>query len=175
MVVLYCLRHGFDIVSSKFKAQEIFEMTKVFTSNFLTLASQGWSEVSNYAGIYERLLGPLLESVFSNKQPSLSSFGPAQDNELNRLLYPGPAQLDKLRFGSRGYSISSNVSQNGLDNYPLPSFDLTGSNWDDFSVISEGSTGAGPGSVPPEQFDFDFSGTDPVMEGLPIFGIGLQV
>jgi hypothetical protein len=28
------------------------------------------------------------------------SFGPAQDTELLRLLYPGPAQLEKLRLGS---------------------------------------------------------------------------
>lgn len=123
MVVLFCLRHGFDTISSKFTAQQIFEMTKVFTGNFLALAAQGWGEVSNYAGIYERLLGPLLESVFSNRPPSLSSFGPAQDAELTRLLYPGPAQLDKLRFGTRPF---------GQDT--LPAFDVASLNWEDFSV-----------------------------------------
>ena len=123
MVVLFCLRHGFDTISARFNAQQIFEMTKVFTANFLALAAQGWHEVSNYAGVYERLLGPLLESVFSARPPSLSSFGPAQDAELTRLLYPGPAQLDKLRFGSRSY---------GDDR--LPSFDFTTLNWEDFSV-----------------------------------------
>lgn len=123
MVVLFCLRHGFDTISARFSAQQIFEMTKVFTANFLALAAQGWNEVSNYAGVYERLLGPLLESVFSGRPPSLSSFGPAQDSELTRLLYPGPAQLDKLRFGSRSYS-----------NEDLPSFDLASLNWEDFSV-----------------------------------------
>lgn len=123
MVVLFCLRHGFDTISSKFNAQEIFEMTKVFTTNFLSLAAQGWNEVSNYAGVFERLLGPLLESVFSNKPPSLSSFGPAQDAELTRLLYPGPAQLDKLRFGSRSYEQDE-----------LPTFDVASLNWEDFSM-----------------------------------------
>jgi len=131
MVVLFCLRHGFDTISARFNAQQIFEMTKVFTANFLTLAAQGWNEVSNYAGIYERLLGPLLESVFSNKPPSLSSFGPAQDAELTRMLYPGPAQLDKLRFGSRSYD------QDGL-----PPFDVGSLNWEDFSVSDGRSTSA---------------------------------
>ena len=135
MVVLFCLRHGFDTISARFNAQDIFEMTKVFTANFLALAAQGWNEVSNYAGVYERLLGPLLESVFSGRPPSLSSFGPAQDSELTRLLYPGPAQLDKLRFGSRSYS-----------NEDLPSFDLASINWEDFSVsdgLSSGDFGVG--------------------------------
>ncbi|RMD44401.1 hypothetical protein DV735_g647, partial [Chaetothyriales sp. CBS 134920] len=126
MVLLFCLRHGFDTVSARFSAQEIFEMTKVFTANFLALAAQGWNEVSNYAGVYERLLGPLLESIFSGRPPSLSSFGPAQDAELARLLYPGPAQLDKLRFGYQS-----------VDQNQLPLFDLTSINWDDFRV-SEG-------------------------------------
>jgi Fungal specific transcription factor domain/Fungal Zn(2)-Cys(6) binuclear cluster domain len=123
MVVLFCLRHGFDAISARFNAQQIFEMTKVFTANFLALAAQGWNEVSNYAGVFERLLGPLLESVFSGRPPSLSSFGPAQDSELTRLLYPGPAQLDKLRFGNRSY-----------DHEGLPPFDLATLNWEDFSV-----------------------------------------
>ena len=131
MVVLFCLRHGFDSVSASFSAQQIFEMTKVFTANFLALAAQGWNEVSNYAGVYERLLGPLLESVFSGRPPSLSSFGPAQDSELTRLLYPGPAQLDKLRFGSRSY-----------DHDELPPFDPASVNWEDFSV-SDGHASSG--------------------------------
>ncbi|KPI43888.1 Pyrimidine pathway regulatory protein 1 [Cyphellophora attinorum] len=129
MVVLFCLRHGFDTISARFEASEIFEMTKVFTANFLSLAAQGWNEVSNYAGVYERLLGPLLESVFSGRSPSLTSFGPAQDSELTRLLYPGTAQLDKLRFG-RTYS-----------NEDLPSFDMASINWEDFSVSDGPQTG----------------------------------
>ncbi|KAK5956287.1 hypothetical protein OHC33_002863 [Knufia fluminis] len=145
MVVLFCLRYGFDTISAKFGAQQIFEMTKVFTANFLTLASQGWDEVSNYAGIYERLLGPLLESVFSNKPPSLSSFGPAQDAELTRLLYPGPAQLDKLRFGTRSYGMQNNGAMNGLGDPGLPPFDVASLNWEDFSVSDGGSGGNGAG------------------------------
>lgn len=131
MVVLFCLRHAFDPITSKFTAQQIFEMTKVFTANFLTLAAQGWNEVSTYAGTFERLLGPLLESVFSNRPPSQSSFGAEQDAELNRLLYPDPAQLDRLRFGSRSY---------GQDE--LPPFDIASLNWDDFSVNDSRSASA---------------------------------
>ena len=129
MVVLFCLRHGSETISQKFTGGQIFEMTKVFTSNFLTLAAQGWNEVSNYAGMYERLLGPLLDSVFSGKPPSPQSFGPPQDMELTRLLYPGPAQLDKLRFGSRSFATDE-----------LPPFDMTLVNWEEFSV-SDGSSG----------------------------------
>lgn len=148
MVVLFCLRYGFDTISARFGAQQIFEMTKVFTANFLTLASQGWDEVSNYAGIYERLLGPLLESVFSNKPPSLSSFGPAQDAELTKLLYPGPAQLDKLRFGTLNYGIwGSGGAMNGLGDVGLPPFDVASLNWDDFSVSDNASASQGPGSA----------------------------
>ncbi|ETI21910.1 hypothetical protein G647_05980 [Cladophialophora carrionii CBS 160.54] len=132
MVVLFCLRHGFDTISARFNAQQIFEMTKVFTANFLALAAQGWNEVSNYAGVYERLLGPLLESVFSNRPPSLSSFGPAQDAELTRMLYPGPAQLDKLRFGSRS----------GYEGDGLPTFDVGTLNWEEFSVSDTRSASA---------------------------------
>ncbi|KAI9737953.1 MAG: hypothetical protein M1834_009323 [Cirrosporium novae-zelandiae] len=101
MVVLYCLRNGFEHISKKFKAHEIFEMTKLFTSNFLTISQQGWPEISEYAAIYERLLGPLLESVFTrSNNPKAMAFGLAQDEELSRLLYPGPAHLEKLRFGT---------------------------------------------------------------------------
>jgi len=138
MVVLFCLRHGFETISSNHNATSIFEMTKVFTANFLSLAAQGWNEVSNYAGTYERLLGPLLESVFQNRPPSLSTFGPAQEAELARLLYPGPAQLDKLRFGSRSF---------GADE--LPPFDVSSINWEDFgSSVSDGYSG--PQSAGPE-------------------------
>jgi hypothetical protein len=48
---------------------------------------------------------------------------------LTRLLYPGPAQLDKLRFGSRSFATDE-----------LPPFDMTLVNWEEFSV-SDGSSG----------------------------------
>ncbi|KAI0002651.1 fungal-specific transcription factor domain-containing protein [Xylariaceae sp. FL0662B] len=101
MIVLFCLRHGCPAIREKFNASQIFEMTKLFTSNFLSISSQGWPEVSNYAGVYERLLGPLLESVFSNSLNSSEIFEPSQDAELMRMLYPATAQLEKLRFGLR--------------------------------------------------------------------------
>ena len=151
MVVLFCLRNAFDTVMSKHNAQEVFEMTKVFTTDFLALAAQGWNEVSNYAGIFERLLGPLLESVFSNRPPSDSSFGPVQDAELARLLYPGPAQLDKLRFGSRSFHQDD-----------LPPFDIGSLNWDDFSGSDGSVTAEFPGGR--EILDpFPFVNADPDM------------
>ncbi|KAI1372069.1 fungal-specific transcription factor domain-containing protein [Hypoxylon crocopeplum] len=100
-VVLFCLRHGYSAITERFTTAQIFDMTKLLTSNFLAIAAQGWPEVGVYAGVYERLLGPLLERVFL-RSPTLSDrFGPAQDAELMRLLYPGPAHLENLRFGLR--------------------------------------------------------------------------
>ena len=130
MVVLFCLRYGSETISSRFSAQQIFEMVKRFTSNFLALSAQGWNEVSKYAGIYERLLGPLLESVFTKRPPSAQGFGPTQDAELKKLLYPGPAQQDKLRFGSWAFEVGQ-----------VPSFDTALINWEDFSA-SDGYAGS---------------------------------
>lgn len=100
-VVLFCLRHGSAAITARFTAAHVFEMTKLFTSNLLAIAAQGWPEVSVYASVYERLLGPLLERVFLGRPDLSEAFGPAQDAELMRLLYPGPAHLEKLRFGWR--------------------------------------------------------------------------
>jgi len=173
MVVLFCLRYGFDAISAKFGAQQIFEMTKVFTANFLTLASQGWDELSNYAGIYERLLGPLLESVFSNKPPSITSFGPAQEAELKRLLYPGPAQLDKLRFGFRSYGLD--MAGSGLigvgGDMSLPTFDVATLNWEDFSVSDGGSGGGGLGADYLNSWDMGTAGLDPLTMNGDLFGM----
>lgn len=101
--VLFCLRHGSATIAERFSAVQVFQMTKLFTSNFLAIASQGWPEVNVYASVYERLLNPLLERVFlSGTSTTLKDrFGPAQDAELMRLLYPGPAHIEKLRFGLR--------------------------------------------------------------------------
>lgn len=98
-VVLFCLRHGSAAIAESFTAAQVFEMTKLFTSNLLSIAAQGWPEVSVYASVYERLLAPLLERVFLRRTDLSDSFGSAQDAELVRLLYPGPAHIDKLRFG----------------------------------------------------------------------------
>ncbi|KAL2007743.1 hypothetical protein VTN00DRAFT_7725 [Thermoascus crustaceus] len=67
MVVLFCLRHGYETISPRFTPQDIFEMTKLFTLNFLSISEHGWTEILKYAGIYEWLLGPLLESVFRHR------------------------------------------------------------------------------------------------------------
>jgi hypothetical protein len=101
MVLLFCLRHGQGSIVQKYNPSQIFDMTKIFTTNFLSIASQGWTEVSNHAGVYERMLGPLLAFVFSPNSNPEANLDPAQDAELMRLLYPGPAHLDKLRFGTR--------------------------------------------------------------------------
>ncbi|KAH8660523.1 fungal-specific transcription factor domain-containing protein [Xylariales sp. PMI_506] len=96
-IILFGLRHGYAPIRAKFKPAEILDMTKLLTTNFILIADQGWPEVMNYAGIYERLLGALLDSVLSTTP--MEKFTPAQDTELTRLLYPGPADMEKLRSG----------------------------------------------------------------------------
>ena len=101
-VVLFCLRHGYHAIAERFSAAQIFDGAKLITSNLLAIAARSWPEVGIYAGVYERLLGPLLERVFARGADlDMSRFGPAEDAELMRLLYPGPAHLDVLRFGLR--------------------------------------------------------------------------
>ena len=100
-VVLFCLRHGSTAIAEGFSPSQVFEMTKLFTSTLLSIAAQGWPEVTVYASVYERLLAPLLERVILRRPELSDAFGPAQDAELVRLLYPGPAHIEKLRFGWR--------------------------------------------------------------------------
>ncbi|RDW57599.1 hypothetical protein BP6252_13681 [Coleophoma cylindrospora] len=121
MVALFCLRYGFEVICERWNASEIFQMTKLFTMNLLTLSAQGWSEISKYAGTYERLLGPLLDSVFTQSNSPSKSFGPAQDAELARLIHPGPAHLEKLRFGSSRVALDREYQM----------FDAALFNWDD--------------------------------------------
>lgn len=68
VITCFCLRYARAAICEKFDPGQIFDMTKVFTSNFLHISSRGWPEVSKYAGIYERLLGPLLQAVFSSDE-----------------------------------------------------------------------------------------------------------
>ncbi|KUJ17789.1 uncharacterized protein LY89DRAFT_616056 [Mollisia scopiformis] len=121
MVTLFCLRYGYEPICERWNAGEIFQMTKLFTSNLLTLSSQGWGEISKYAGTYERLLGPLLDSVFTKNSSPSKSFGPAQDAELARLIYPGPAHLEKLRFGNARLALEDDFQ----------GFDAAMFNWED--------------------------------------------
>ena len=121
MVALFSLRYGYGTIRERWSGGEIFQMTKVFTMNLLSLADKGWSEISKYAGTYERLLGPLFDSVFSGGSSPSKSFSPAQDAELARLIYPGSAHLEKLRFGNSKFALGDDYQE----------FDATLFNWDD--------------------------------------------
>ncbi|KAK5120745.1 hypothetical protein LTR85_006103 [Meristemomyces frigidus] len=125
VIVLFCLRHAGDAITQKFSTSSVFERTKVFTANFLAIASQGWPEVSSYAAIYERLLGTLLGAVFVSGKVNTHNFGPAQDEELTRLLYPGPAQLEKLRLGS-GYGGDMSIFDASFFDLEHDFFDFEG-------------------------------------------------
>ncbi|OAP59996.1 hypothetical protein AYL99_04998 [Fonsecaea erecta] len=122
LVVLFCLRHNFEAIALRFSPNEIFEMTKLFTSNLLTISSQGWTEVSAYAAIYERLLSPLLDAIFTRSRPVEAAYTPEQEAEMARLLYPSPAHPQELRFAD----ISGS---NGTED--LFSFDAGIFDWDD--------------------------------------------
>jgi hypothetical protein len=101
VIVLFCLRHGSDRIMGKFSAEEIYEMTKVFTKNLQSISSESWPEVSKYADLYERLLTPLIEAIFSDIE-SRVVYDAEQDAELARLLYPGMTQFD---FGRPGTTV----------------------------------------------------------------------
>jgi hypothetical protein len=111
-IILFCLRHGCASIRAKFSPVQILDMTKQFTANFIAIAEQDWPEVLKYAGIYERLLGTLLDGVFSTPCGDMNRFSPAQDAELTSLLYQGPAQLEELRFGD---GIRDEITPFGFD------------------------------------------------------------
>lgn len=101
-------------------------MTKLFTANFLTIAAQGWIEIVEYGGIYERLLGPLLNPLFkpAGGTPYVDS---EQDAELLRLLYPSPAgsKTLKLPIGA-GWQDGEHLS-----------YDFNLFNWEDEALIDD--------------------------------------
>lgn len=92
-VVPFCLRYRSDAIAAWFAAAHVFEMITLFTSNLLGYSSPRLARVNVYASVYERLLGPLLKRVFLGCPDMSERFGPAQDAELMRLLYHGPATL----------------------------------------------------------------------------------
>jgi hypothetical protein len=111
MVALFCLRYAYEAICERWSGGEIFQMTKLFTMNLLTLSAQGWSEISKYAGTYERLLGPLLDAVFTKAISAEKSFSPAHDAELAKLIYPDTAHPEKLRFGSSTVGLDEDYQE----------------------------------------------------------------
>ncbi|KIW98097.1 uncharacterized protein Z519_01681 [Cladophialophora bantiana CBS 173.52] len=128
LVVLFCLRHNFEAIALQFSPNKIFEMTKLFTSNLLTISSQGWTEVLEYAAIYERLLGPPLDAIFTRSRPVSTAHTPEQEAELARLLYPSPARPQELRF----VDIGDNGGTEDLFSFDAGIFD-----WDDDVVAND--------------------------------------
>ncbi|KAI1625183.1 fungal-specific transcription factor domain-containing protein [Exophiala viscosa] len=99
MVAVFCLRHAFDEILAAYSIAELFDMTKGFTSNLLTLAAQGWSEIATFAATLERLLSPLINAAM-RKDSSLSlSYPTEMDNELNNFLLPKSASQEAFLGG----------------------------------------------------------------------------
>lgn len=142
-VVLFCLRHGYTAIADRFTPTQIFDRSKQMTSNLLAIAAHGWPEVGIYAGVYERLLAPLLERVFL-RSPTLDTnrFGPDEDAELMRLLYPGPAHLDSLRYGLRQKQPQPSPSQE-LSPFDFNLFLLEDEIWEQAAMLEKGAIGGG--------------------------------
>ena len=142
-VVLFCLRHGYTAIAERFTPTQIFDRSKQMTANLLAIAAHGWPEVGIYAGVYERLLGPLLERVFL-RSPTLDTgrFGPPEDAELMRLLYPGPAHLDSLRYGLRQKQPQPSPSQE-LSPFDFNLFLLEDEIWEQAAMLEKGAIGGG--------------------------------
>jgi hypothetical protein len=123
MVAIFALRHAYDEIRGKYSASEIFDKTKIFTSNLLTLAAHGWPEISNFAATFERLLGPLITGVLT-KTPSASLlYPPVLDAELNKFLLPGPT--DSETYFGVGFSTNILDSGTNMADIMLPQ------SWDD--------------------------------------------
>ncbi|KIX00535.1 uncharacterized protein Z518_10675 [Rhinocladiella mackenziei CBS 650.93] len=88
MVAIFCLRHAFEGIVTRYTAEEIFEKTKIFTSNLLALAAHGWPEISTFAASFERLLAPLITGVLMKMSTQSLIYPPALDAELNKFLLP---------------------------------------------------------------------------------------
>ncbi|OAL30821.1 hypothetical protein AYO22_01441 [Fonsecaea multimorphosa] len=110
LVVLFCLRYNYDTIAQKYSPPQIFELTKLFSSNLLAISAQGWSEIAEYAGIYERYLAPLLDSILTGDNPVTYAYTAKQDAELLRLLYPGPIHPKELRFTGPAEVEEANLS-----------------------------------------------------------------
>lgn len=90
MVALFCLRHGRSAIRAHFNIQRIFEITKLFTSNFLALAAQGWADGSTSAGDYECLLAPVLRYVLAGTDDDPDAVFPSdQDEKLRQWMSVG--------------------------------------------------------------------------------------
>lgn len=99
MVAVFCLRHAFDEISLRYSASEIFDKTKVFTSNLLALAAHGWPEISQFAATFERLLAPLINGIMMKTSTALLMYPSSLEAELDQFLLPGPARKETF-FGN---------------------------------------------------------------------------
>ncbi|KAK4935000.1 hypothetical protein LTR10_023868 [Elasticomyces elasticus] len=100
MVAVYCLRHSFDEIVAAYSIAELFDMTKGFTSNLLTLAAQGWSEIATFAATLERLLSPLINAAMRKDSSASLSYPAELDDELNYFLLPKSASQDAFLGGA---------------------------------------------------------------------------
>lgn len=94
MVAVFCLRHAFDLIVASYALADLFDMTKMFISNLLTLAAQGWGEIATFAATVDRLLSPLINAAMRKDSSLPLSYPSDMDNELNNFLIPKASSQD---------------------------------------------------------------------------------
>ncbi|EXJ81535.1 hypothetical protein A1O1_07599 [Capronia coronata CBS 617.96] len=97
MVAVFCLRHAFDHIVASYTLADLFDMTKRFISNLLTLAAQGWGEIATFAATVDRLLSPLINAAMKKDPLSLLSYPQDMDDELDNFLIPKASSQDAFR------------------------------------------------------------------------------
>lgn len=130
VIVLFCLRHGAKLILTKFHANEIAEMTALFSRNLQSVSSEFWPEVSRCVEVYNRLLTPLIAAIMSGEDPSLA-FSPEQDEELAHLLYPGTTRFEALSWDSAVVAQPTQDGEMALASGDAFDWDL--SRFDDFA------------------------------------------
>lgn len=122
VIVLFCLRHGSNLILTKFGPDDVSAMTTLFSLNLQSVSSQFWPEVSRCLEVYNRLLHPLIVAIMSGNDPT-HTFTQEQDEELAHLLYPGTTRFEAL-------ATENNLALPSLDPNYLPEQDVDAFDWD---------------------------------------------
>lgn len=141
MVAVFCLRHALDDIVETYSVAEIFDMTKSFTSNLLTLSARGWAEISSFAATFEQLLAPLLAAVFRKTSAESLAYPAELDAELNNFLLPRTVSLDSLFAGNLSartpdFELGIDMDNLMADEWFLEAFGINNDQfgWDDLNL-----------------------------------------
>lgn len=113
IVAWFCLRNcATGILDREGRSIErIMQRTKVFTTNLLAIADQGWPEALTLARTYERLLRGIMDRLYEAGatgnvfDEALIFLDVGDEDAVTKLLYPGPTRVEPLEF--RAYAQPS--------------------------------------------------------------------